>query len=216
MIPLKKPFLLLAASAAFVLAAAQTQAGSWTATGPSSFGNMNYDGTGAKMTYSGGVFSFVKPAGAHRCEAHGASGVTITQGRTYTIQWDFNLTSTADNNAIFQMKAYGSPMVQNYPFVLKCIGGNLCLQYSQPSGGVKTVETRNAITANTWHTIKLQIYISNSASSGWISYWLDGSQKLNKFKGKTFDGDQTDPKWGVYGGDSASITDKIRNLSMTW
>jgi hypothetical protein len=205
---------LLAAALAF--AGLPTDAATWTATSLSSFKNINNDGTGAHATFSGGVFSFIKPSGAHRCEAHGASGVTPTRGHTYTINWQFNLTSTADNNAIFQWKGYGSPLVQNYPFVIKMIGGNLCLQYSETSGGVKTVKTRDHISANTWNTIKLVITVSDTASSGRISYWLNGSQKLNAFQGRTFDGTSVDPKWGVYGGDSSSITDNVRNLSISY
>jgi hypothetical protein len=204
---------LLAAAAALSLVTAPAHAGSWTATGLSSFGNLNLDGS-ATATYSGGIFTFNKPSGSNRAEAHGANGVTITQGETYTINWEFKLSSTVNNNAIFQWKAYGSPMVQNYPLVLKMINNQLVLQYTPPNSSSIQV-THTTISANTWYSIKVVIFVQNS-TSGYISLWLNGAPIVTTYHCDSWDGDQIDPKWGIYGATSTSVNDQIRNLSMSW
>ncbi len=192
-----------------------TSSHAWTATSTSSFksitsGGQCGDGT---ITGSGGTFNFNKPAGVNRCEAKGAKGINPTQGRTYTINWKFRLNKTVNNNAIFQWKSYGSPMVQNYPLVLKVISNQLVFQYTPPSASSIRVNA-TSISANTTYTVRLQIYVSNSASSGWVSYWLNGSQKLNKYKAKTFDGSSVEPKWGIYGATSTQVTDTVSSLTM--
>src|SRR5439155_26957182 len=83
----------------------------------------------------GSVFKFDKAVGDRRCEAHGANGFNPSIGSTYYIGWRFKLTSTVDDNAIFQWKSYGSPMVQNFPLVIKMVGGQMQLHYFPPNSG---------------------------------------------------------------------------------
>jgi len=212
---LTKAFLTItAAAAALAFNAAPSQA--WTATSTSSFKSVTSDGQCGLGTISmpaAGTFKFHKPSGANRCEAKGANGINPTKGHTYTIQWHFKLSTTVNNNAIFQWKSYGSPMTQNFPFVLKCISGKLSAQYT-PSGGSSRIATSTAITAGTTYTAKLQIHVSDSESTGWVSYWLNGSQKLNMYKARTFDGNEVEPKWGIYGATSNTVDDTVSSLTM--
>jgi hypothetical protein len=188
--------------------------------GTSVFGNLNLEG-GATVTVVndstyGQIFDFYKPSGSGRCEAHGASGFDAAKGSTYYIGWGFKLTSLVDNNAIFQWKAYGSPMVQNYPLVLKMNGGQLKLQYTPPGQSSVFIWTKT-ISANTWYKIYVKIKVSDTTSGGSVSLWYnDSPQTLSNgstsYTGKTFDGSSVDPKWGVYGATSTSIHDYVRHL----
>jgi hypothetical protein len=204
--------ILLAAAALAVVAAAPAQA--WTATSTTSFKLIGPNCDGGTVTSSGGTFQFKKPAGVPRCEAKGASGITPTIGRTYTIQWNFKLNTTVNNNAIFQWKAYPSDSsLQNYPLVLKCISNKLVLQYRPPSATPIYVNS-TSISANTTYGVKLQIYVSSSSSAGWVSYWLNGTQKVNQYKARTFDGTSVEPKWGIYGATDTYVIDTVSSLSM--
>jgi len=191
------------------------QAHAWTATSTSSFKSITSDGQCGQgtITGSGGTFNFNKPASANRCEAKGAKGIDPTKGHTYTINWKFKLSSTVNNNAIFQWKSYGSPMTQNFPLVLKVISNQLVFQYT-PSGGSSVQPSKTSITKGTTYTVRLQIRVSDSASTGWVSYWLNGSQKLNQYKARTFDGSSVEPKWGIYGASGTSVTDTVSALTM--
>src|SRR5260370_966161 len=57
----------------------------------------------------GSIWQFYKDDNDRRCEAHGAAGFDPAIGDTYYIGWGFKLSSTVNNNAIFQWKSYGSP-----------------------------------------------------------------------------------------------------------
>ena len=70
----------------------------------------------------GQVFKFDKAVNDRRCEAHGAKNFNPAIGSTYYIGWRFKLSSLVDDNAVFQWKSYGSPMVQNFPLVIKMVG----------------------------------------------------------------------------------------------
>src|SRR5690348_12059352 len=98
---LTKAFLTItAAAAALASSAAPSQA--WTATSTSSFKSITSDGQcglGTITMPAAGTFKFHKPAGANRCEAKGANGITPTKGHTYTINWKFKLNTTVNNNA---------------------------------------------------------------------------------------------------------------------
>jgi polysaccharide lyase-like protein len=202
----------LAAAALTVVAAPPAQA--WTATSLSSFKLIGPNCEGGSVTVSGGTFQFKKPGGVPRCEAKGASGITPAIGRTYTIQWNFKLNTTVNNNAIFQWKAYPTEgSLQNYPLVLKCISNKLVLQYGPPNSTPIYVSS-TSIYANTTYAVKLQIYVSSSSSSGWVSYWLNGAQKINQYKARTFDSSSVEPKWGIYGATDTYVVDTISSLSM--
>jgi hypothetical protein len=62
--------------------------------------------------------------------------------------------------------------------------------------------------------VRVQIFVSDSASTGWVSYWLNGSQKLNKYRARTFDGSAVEPKWGIYGATSSTVDDTVSSLTM--
>jgi len=206
---------LLCAAVMIAVMSAPRAAQAWTATSTSSFKLIGANCSGGTVTASGGTFQFRKPAGVDRCEAKGANGINPTRGRTYTIQWNFKLNTTVNNNAIFQWKAYPTEgSLQNYPLVLKCISNKLVFQYRPPPNGTAIQVTSTSISANTTYAVKLQIYVSDSASTGWVSYWLNGSQKLNRYKARTFDSDSVEPKWGIYGATGSSVTDTISSLTM--
>lgn len=187
----------------------------WTATSTSSFKSITSDGQCGLGTITGsnGTFNFNKPASANRCEAKGAKGIDPTRGHTYTINWKFKLNNTVNNNAIFQWKSYGSPMTQNFPVVLKVISRELCLQYT-PSGGSSRILSRTGISAGTTYTSKIVITVSDSESSGRVSFWLNGSQKVNAAHCRTFDGSSVEPKWGIYGATGTQVTDTVSSLTM--
>src|SRR5690349_17172420 len=77
----------------------------------------------------GTIWDFYKDDGDRRSEAHGASGFDPAIGSTYYIGWGFKLDNNINNNAMFQWKSYGSPMVQNFPLVIKMVNGSMQLHY---------------------------------------------------------------------------------------
>jgi hypothetical protein len=164
----------------------------------------------------GTIWQFYKDNNDRRSEAHGASGFNPAIGSQYYIGWGFKLTSTVNDNAIFQWKSYGSPMNQNYPVVLKIVNGNVELHYYPPTGGELSIWS-HAISANTWYKIYLRIKVSDQTSGGSVSLWFnDSAQTLSggstSYTGKTFDGSSVDPKWGKYGAVGTSMSDYVRHL----
>src|SRR4051794_7518678 len=97
----------------------------------------------------GTIWDFYKDDGDRRSEAHGASGFDPAIGSTYYIGWGFKLDNTVNNNAMFQWKSYGSPMVQNFPLVLKMVNGSMQLHYFPPNSG-DVVLWSHSLSANTW------------------------------------------------------------------
>ncbi len=208
--------IMVATLALVVLSVWATSSQAWTATSISSFKSISGDGQcglGTVRVVSSGVFDFIKPASANRCEAKGANGINPTRGRTYTIQWNFRLTNTVNNNAVFQWKSYGRPMLQNYPLVLKVISRQICFQYAPPSASSQILN-RTSISANTTYTARLQILVSDSASGGRVSYWLNGASKVSNRAARTFDGTSVEPKWGIYGASGTAVTDRVSSLTM--
>src|SRR5436190_20520909 len=94
------------------------------------FGNLNCDSPGTVTAVSdatqGLVWRYDKPAADPRCESHGisvgGSKYVFSDGGTYYFGWRNRLSNLADNNANFQWKSYGT-FIQNYPILLKMIGG---------------------------------------------------------------------------------------------
>ena len=179
--------------------------------------NGSYARAATDATY-GSVWDFYKDSGDRRSEAHGAAGFTPSVGHEYYIGWGFKLSSTVNDNAIFQWKSYGSPMVQNYPVVLKMVNGSLQFHYFPPGGG-STVLWSHAISANTWYKLYVRIKVANTTSGGSVSLWFNGTeQKLSNggtsYTGKTFDGSANDPKWGIYGASGTNVHDYVRHLKI--
>jgi hypothetical protein len=164
----------------------------------------------------GSIWDFYKDNDDRRSEAHGATGFNPAIGSQYYIGWGFKITSTVDNNAIFQWKSYGSPMVQNFPLVMKMVSGHLQLHYFPPNSG-DVVLWSQTVSANTWYKVYLRIKVSDQTSGGSVSLWFnDSAQTLSNgstsYTGKTFDGSSVDPKWGVYGAVGTSMHDYVRHL----
>jgi hypothetical protein len=186
-------------------------------------GNPSPNGSSASVisdpTY-GQVFQFYKAVNDERCEAHGASGFTPSIGNTYYIGWRFKLNNTVNDNAIFQWKSYGSPMVQNYPLQIRMISGNLTLRYYPPNvGGNGVALWSHSISANTYYSLTLRITVSDQTNGGSVSFWFnEAEQTLSNgsmsYTGKTFDGSSVDPKWGKYGATTTQVTDDVEALKI--
>jgi hypothetical protein len=179
-------------------------------------GNPSPNGSSASVasdpTY-GQVFQFYKAVNDRRCEAHGAAGFNAATGNTYYIGWRFKLNNTVDDNAVFQWKSYGSPMYQDYPFVLKMVGGALQLHYFGSNITDHVVWSGN-ISAGTWYSAVIEVNVSSSWTGGRISFWLNDVQEVNGYAGRTFDGSSVDPKWGIYGANSSQVTDDVEALKI--
>jgi len=225
---------LAAACATALLAGAAHASVIWSATSTSSFksleeqdcdGNYHSD-NGSSVTIvndatHGSVFKFHKVSTDRRCEAKGASGVTITRGQTYYIGWRFKLSSTVNDNSIFQWKAYGSPMTQNYPIVIKMISGQLNLEHYRGGSSSRVTLWRHTISANTWYYLTLKVKVSDSATGGNIQFWYGGDSTPEtlltggtSYTCKTFDGSTIDPKWGKYGACGTTIDSYVDNLKI--
>lgn len=173
--------------------------------------------TTTDSTY-GTVWKFDKAIGDRRCEAHGAAGFNPAIGGDYYIGWRSKVTYTGDVNAWFQWKSYGSPMNQNFPLVLKNLGGPLQLHYFPPNGG-DTVLWSHTISANTWYSHVLHIHVSDTTTGGFVEYYFGtGIENLltggTRFTGKTFDGSSVDPKWGVYGANNTHVINYVHALKI--
>jgi len=164
----------------------------------------------------GTIWDFYKDNDDRRSEAHGANGFNPSIGSTYYIGWGFKCTSTVNDNAIFQWKSYGSPMVQNFPLVLKFVNGSMQLHYYPPNSGDNVIWS-HSVSANTWYKIYLRITVSDQTSGGKVQLWYNDAQQTfsngsTTYTGKTFDGDAVDPKWGKYGAVGTSMHDYVRHL----
>ena len=144
------------------------------ARGTAQFGNMNCDKPGsvtaADDAQRGKVWRYHKPSGSNRCENHGISvggkRYVFQGGQTYWFGWSSKLSSTVNNNATFQWKSYGNHK-QNFPVVLKVIGGRIHMLHS-PVGGSDRLIWNAPITANVWQHFALGLYLSPDAGKGWV------------------------------------------------
>jgi hypothetical protein len=167
----------------------------------------------------GRVWRFHKPSSSNRCESRGVkvggSSYQFRNNQTYYIGWRFKLSSTRNNNAVFQWKSYEQHR-QNFPVVLKMIGGQLTLMQRQP-GGRESFPWRRAISADQWNHVVLGIHTSSETMGGWIElYWNGQQQSLagrDRFAGRTWDS-YNDPKFGIYGGRGTTMTSWIDGLKI--
>jgi hypothetical protein len=168
----------------------------------------------------GAVWRFTKPAKDKRCEAHGikvdGEMFKFSNNSTYYMAWESSLSSTTDNNAVFQWKSYGKH-IQNFPLVLKMQKGKLTLLNRQPEG--KTfLPFAKEIKADTVTRIVLGIHTSDELMGGWAELFLNGEQQTftngeKRWPCRTWD-DHNDPKWGVYGAEKANVTNVISGLKI--
>src|SRR5262249_49189768 len=158
----------------------------------------------------------------HRCEEHGAAGINPAIGQTYYIGWRTKLIlpATAGLNAIFQWKAYGSPLLQNFPITIAPGNGALGLNEYNPSGaGRHHFRWSAPVVTNALLQHVLAISVSDQDYGGYIEYWNNGAQQTfttvtNRFYCRTFDGTSVDPKWGAYGGDIYTVYDYVSGLKI--
>lgn len=225
-----KKLLTLFAPLCLALAAGSTSHASviWSATSISSFkgiekqdadGNYHSDNGSTATEPTSNEFKFHKVSDDRRCEAKGAKNVTIGNNKTYYIGWRFKLSNTVNNNSIFQWKSYGSPMTQNYPFVIKMINGKLTVEH-YPGGGSRVNLFDVSISANTWYHIVLKIKTSTSSTGGEIQVWYNGggAETLKTggtvYKCKSFDGSSIEPKWGIYGALGYTVDSYVKDLKI--
>jgi hypothetical protein len=221
-------------AATFALASAVRATVLWSATSPSSFRSLeeqdcdgNYHSTnGSTQTVVsdpvyGNVIQFHKVSTDRRCEGKGSNTVTITSGTTYYIGWRFKMSNTVNDNCIFQWKSYGSPMNQNYPLVLKMINGKITLQYYPPNSSSTTTLFSATVSAKTWYSIALKVKVSDSTTGGNVQVWWGNSSTPvtlatggTSFTGKTFDGNEINPKWGKYGACGTTIDSYVGQLKI--
>ena len=215
-----------AAAAGLVLTAGTANAAViWTADpaqGVGNFGNGNCVAPGritaASDPVKGAVIRFTKPAGDKRCEGHGIKvggrKYNFQNNSTYYFGWSMRLSSNVDNNANFQWKSYGH-FIQNFPLVLKVLGGKLTLLNRQP-GNKNYYPWSRPLAANTWVTIALGIHTSDALTGGWVELYFNGVQQTfsngqTRWPCRTWDG-TNDPKWGVYGATGRAVTNDVAGL----
>jgi hypothetical protein len=186
------------------------------------FGIDNCDSPGKIATATdpahGAVWRFTKPAGDNRCEAHGikvgGSMYHFTDNATYYLGWSTRLSSTVDNNAIFQWKSYGNH-IQNYPVVLKVLHGKLTVLNRQP-GGTDYYPWSAPVRVGTWTHVVLGIHTSDALTGGWIELYVNGAQQrfsngATRWPCRTWDS-SNDPKWGVYGAQDTTVVNDVDDL----
>ncbi|WBB62444.1 hypothetical protein O7599_07905 [Streptomyces sp. WMMC500] len=168
----------------------------------------------------GRVWRYRKPSGLERCESRGIAvngdDYTFTNGSTRYLGWSSRLSSTVDNNAVFQWKSYGNHQ-QNWPVVLKMVGGRLTMIQRQPGGTVHTIWSRS-VSANTWNHIVVGLHLSDQTRGGWVELWINGAKQTfsdgtQRWACRTFDS-ENHPKWGVYGADANSVDHYVDALKV--
>lgn len=188
--------------------------------GCNNFIHINLDGNDSKCISNDNYLKLLKPKNNNRAEVHGIQNITFHKNNLYYINWNFMIDNSVTNNAIFQWKAYGKDIKQNYPIVIKTIDKQLVLEQYQPNK-VKNTLFKSSIEINKWYNQTIGIYVSDLLKGGYIEYWFNGKQQklLNnstyKFKCRTFDGTYIDSKWGIYGAYDKNYNSYIRNIKIS-
>ncbi|MBN9297400.1 MAG: heparin lyase I family protein [Filimonas sp.] len=189
------------------------------------FKNIEGDGTITVENDSteGAVWKFYKPAGSHRTESHAAKNFQAVEGSDIYIGWKcfLDMAANASTNAVFQWKAYGDeyPMEQNYPIVLSTTSnGYIHLMHYAP-GKIGTEVWKAPLVRYAWNNFVLRIKVSRDGTIGFMELWYNGIKQLlisgsKRYYGRTLDAGYVDPKWGVYGGDAATITNYVSRLKI--
>ena len=169
----------------------------------------------------GKIWRFYKPVGSNRCEVHAANGFQAAEGDDIYLGWRSQLAMPANTttNAVFQWKAYGSNMTQNFPVVIKTnSSGNITLWHFAP-GQVGTQIWNTPLTLNAWNSIVLRLKVSRDASVGFIEFWYNGTKQTltngaQRYYARTLDAEYCDPKWGVYGASSTEIYNRVHAIKI--
>jgi hypothetical protein len=188
---------------------------------------LNFEGSGTITAETdpvyGQVWKFYKPAGSHRTEGHGAKNFQAAEGDDIFIGWrsKLDIPQNQNTNAVFQWKAYGSgqPMTQNYPIVLSTTtSGTIHLMHFAP-GKIGTEVWVAPLSRNVWNSIVMRIKVSRDGAVGFIEFWYNGVKQTlvngtQRYPARTLDADFCDPKFGVYGGDPAAITNYVQGAKI--
>jgi hypothetical protein len=188
------------------------------------FGNLNCDSPGSVTTTNdatqGRVFRYNKPSGSNRCENHGisvgGSRYVFRNNNTYYFGWRYKLSTNANNNANFQWKSYGNH-IQNWPVVLKMVGGRATMIQRQPGNQVSTIWS-TPLSANVWTNVQIGLHLSDATRGGWVELYWNGSQQTfnngtKRYACRLFDS-IVEPKWGIYGGENMSMTNFVDGLKV--
>lgn len=189
------------------------------------FKNIEGDGTITVENDSaeGKVWKFYKPSGSHRTESHAAKNFQAVEGSDIYIGWKcfLDMPANTSTNAVFQWKAYGDeyPMEQNYPIVLSTTSNGLIHLMHYAPGKIGTELWRSTLVRNAWNNFVLRIKVSRDGTIGFMEFWYNGIKQTlisgtKRYYGRTLDAGYVDPKWGVYGGDAATITNFVSRLKI--
>ncbi|QKJ29512.1 heparin lyase I family protein [Mucilaginibacter mali] len=182
--------------------------------------NVEQDGSVTTINDETGTlcWKFLKPAGSHRAEGHGAKNYQAASGSEIYIGWTCKLymPTTLQTDAVFQWKSYPTSTTANHPIMLRTKNGNLDLQYFDINH-VASVPWSIALSTGTWQKFVLRMNLSYSATTGYIELWYNGvkqtfSNGSQRYYCRTMDSDYCDPKWGVYGGDEAQATNIVKKI----
>lgn len=180
----------------------------------------NIEGTGTitvvnDVTY-GAVWKFDKPLGSHRTESHAAKEFQAKDGDDIYIGWRSKITSPPNiaTNSVFQWKAYGDDMQQNFPIIFSTTSGGILQLMHYAPGKIGTQVWKTPLKINVWNRFVLRLKISRDGSVGFMEFWYnDEKQSLTggtqRYYCRTLDAEYCDPKWGVYGGDAQQIINYI-------
>jgi hypothetical protein len=169
----------------------------------------------------GTVWRYHKPTDSPRCENHGIriGGVpyAVVNNSVYFIGWWNKLSTSANNNANFQWKAYDNH-IQNWPIVLKMVNGRATMLQRQPNVQVFTIWSA-PLSANVWTHWVLSIRTSDQLLGGYVELWMNGvRQNFNdgsqRWMCRTFDGGHVCPKWGIYGGTGTLMNNYVDELKI--
>ncbi|MEO3977720.1 heparin lyase I family protein [Streptomyces sp. CAU 1734] len=177
----------------------------------------------------GMVWRYEKASGSNRCESKGVATNNVNyvfqNGTTRFFGWESRLSSAVDNHAVFQWKS-NTDGAQNWPVVLKMVGGHLTMLQRQPNAAEQTIWTSPApVGANSWNRIAVGMKFSDTVDGGWVQLWFNGVRQTFKqgtpestqhWKCQTWDtpGGGNKPKWGVYGAKDHSVIHSINDLKM--
>ncbi|SHG31643.1 heparin lyase I family protein [Pedobacter caeni] len=184
----------------------------------------NIEGTGAVTTVNDEtgtlVWKFLKPSGSHRTECRGAKNYSAQEGDEIYIGWTSKIYMPTDlkTDALFQWKSYptdGSD--QNHPFMVRTKNGKLELQHFDINH-VASVPWSTTLSTSTWLKFVIRMKVSRDKTVGFIEFWYNGvkqtlSNGSDRLYCRTLDTvPECDPKWGVYGGDTAQVTHFVKKI----